>query len=324
MTAPAGPAQEHCPDCGRAVEAGADLCACGFPLMFLRQDEPQRAVLAPSRRPAQDDDTDELPVVDAPVLSRPPTAELPIPLEAAADGLACASCGEVNPTSRTWCAQCGAALRVRSEGAPVPPAAPRRGPSGRVLLLGAGAVVVLLAAAGVGTWVLAREDVPDAAEVGPLRIGQVTASATASPGVDNAGNEVSYVGDNVADDDVTTAWRVDGGGEQAELELPLDGERTVTQVALVPGYAKTDPVLRDGQTSDRFQENGRVTRVRWVFDDGTVHEQDIPTPTRDWARSTLAEPVRTASVRLVVEQSQTGTRRRGQTTAISEVEVVGR
>lgn len=311
-------AQEHCPDCGRAVQAGADLCSCGFPLMFLRQEEPERAVLKPSRRPAQDDDTDELPVVEAPPLARPPDPA-PLLLEPELDGLVCASCDEVNPVTRTWCAQCGAALRVRSapaELAPAPVPRPRR----RVLLVGTATAIVLVAAAGVGAWVLGREDAADAA---PLPIGPVSASATADPAPDNAGNQVTYVADHVRDGNPATAWRVVGAGVGAALELPLDGERTVTEVALIPGYAKTDPVRRQGQTSDRFTENGRVTRVRWEFDGGRAHVQDIPSPTRDWARSTLEEPVRTASVRLVVEQSRAGTRR-GPTTAISEVQVVGR
>ena len=94
-------------------------------------------------------------------------------------------------------------------------------------------------------------------------------------------------------------------------------------MALVPGYAKDDAVLQQGQTSDRFQENGRVTRVRWVLDDGASHVQDIPSPTRDWARSTLDEPVTTRTVRLEVEQSPAGTREK-PTTAISEVQITGR
>ena len=313
-------AQEHCPDCGRAVQPGADLCSCGFPLMFLRQDEPERAVLKPSRRPAQDDDTDELPVVEAPALRR--VHEPAVLDDLPPDGLVCAGCHEVNPSSRTWCAHCGAALRVRSE--PVQPVvAPPPRARRRALLLGSAALVLLVVAAGLGSWVLSRDGTPDPSEVGPLSIGAVQASATAGPSTDNAGNPVTYVGDHVKDGDPTTAWRVDGPGVDAWLDLPLDGERTVTEVALIPGYAKDDPVLQQGQTSDRFQENGRVTSVRWVFDDGDSHVQDISSPTRDWARSPLDEPVTTRTVRLVVEQSQAGTREK-PTTAISEVQVTGR
>ena len=51
-----------------------------------------------------------------------------------------------------------------------------------------------------------------------------------------------------------------------KILLDLAGKTAVGEVGLVPGYAKTD--VRSG--IDRYAENDRITRVRWVFDDGTT------------------------------------------------------
>ena len=317
--------QAHCPDCGRPVEAGADLCSCGFPLMFLRQEEPEAAVLKPSRRPAEDsDDTDELPVVEAPPPRLAPSAAPSAVAAAALDGLVCASCEEVNPSSRTWCAHCGAALRERRDPTEVLLASPAPRPRRRALLVAGAAAAVVVVAAGGAALALRGEDDPrdrtvEDVEVGPLAIRTVTPSATGSPSIDSAERPVTFGGDNLHDGDTTTAWRVENDGKDVELVLTLDGEKTVSRVGLVPGYAKTDETSK----VDRFEENGRVTLVSWEFDDERPQEQVISRPTRDWAWLTLDEPVVTTTVTLVIEASQPGTRK-DRTTAISEVQVVGR
>ena len=326
MTSPSRHTQLHCPDCGRPVEPGADLCACGFPLMFLRQDEPAEAVLKPSRRPGdEDDDTDELPVTAAPAAPLTPSTVSSAPLAGPVDGVVCTSCDEVNPPSRTWCAQCGAALRERRDPTAVLPAvpAPRARRTG-LLVGGAAAVVLALAAGGVAAWVLSNDgNTSGRTPARPLKITGATASKTAGASEDNLHKRTTYEAVNVTDGNPATAWRTDGQGVDVTLVLPLGGEHTVTEVALIPGFAKTDPVRERGQTSDRFQENGRVTEVRWEFDDGVTVHQGIPNPTRDWTRKTLDKPAKTTTVRLVIKASEAGTRK-GRTTAISEVQVIGR
>ena len=74
---------EHCPDCGRAVPPGVEVCACGYPLMFLRQDKPGGRPQAESA-PGGGDDTDELPVVER----RSCAASTSPPWSRAADGRA--------------------------------------------------------------------------------------------------------------------------------------------------------------------------------------------------------------------------------------------
>jgi hypothetical protein len=94
---------------------------------------------------------------------------------------------------------------------------------------------------------------------------QALASATAPDSVDDAGAPTSYGAENMLDEDPATAWRVEGDGSGATITVTLPGPSRLTQVGLVPGYAKTDPV----SGVDRFTQERRITRVSWRFDDGT-------------------------------------------------------
>jgi hypothetical protein len=102
------------------------------------------------------------------------------------------------------------------------------------------------------------------------------ASATAPDSVDDAGNPVDYDPANVLDGDPSTAWRVEGSGQGEMVAIELPAPAHITEVGLIPGYAKTDPTTG----KDRFGENRRIREVRWHFDDGTVvgqRFQDQPT-----------------------------------------------
>lgn len=124
------------------------------------------------------------------------------------------------------------------------------------------------------------------------------ASATAPDSIDDAGNSVSYDAGNVLDDDPSTAWRAKGSGRRVVLGLRLPAPAHITQVGLIPGYAKTDPTTG----KDRFRENRRIREVRWHFSNGTIlpqRFQDEPTMqhipvdvTADWVlieiRTTVA------------------------------------
>jgi hypothetical protein len=105
------------------------------------------------------------------------------------------------------------------------------------------------------------------------------ASDTAPDSVDDAGNPVSYNAANLLDSDPSTAWRVEGSGQGAGVGIRLPAPAHITQVGLIPGYAKTDPA----SGKDRFGENRRIRAVRWRFSDGTVIGQrfhDRPTMQR--------------------------------------------
>jgi hypothetical protein len=156
---------------------------------------------------------------------------------------------------------------------------------------------------------------PYAGPVQGVAVRHASASCQAPAAVDAAGHPVSYQPDHVFDGDFSTAWRCnsDGVGERLTLELP-PGTR-VAELGLVPGYAKTDP--RSG--ADRYAENDRITKVRWLFGngmsvvqrfDGSAHRRDL---------QTMRVPV-TQTDKLVIEILATTPGPR-HTTAISEVRV---
>ena len=151
---------------------------------------------------------------------------------------------------------------------------------------------------------------------GPVRaavIGGAQASCQSDDSVDAAGNPVSYEPANAYDGDLSTAWRCDGSGVGATFTVNLARRTGIGEVGLVPGYAKTDPI----SGVDRYAENSRITRVRWVFGDGTTQVQTMSGSATDRDLRRLRIP-RTASDQVTVEilDSRRGPR---NTVAISEV-----
>jgi hypothetical protein len=107
---------------------------------------------------------------------------------------------------------------------------------------------------------------------GPVHAAAVVgarASCQSEDSVDAAGRPVSYQPAYAHDGDVSTAWRCDGSGVGETFRIKLARLTRIGQVGLVPGYAKTDP----HSGVDRYAQNNRITRVRWVFDDGTTWVQ---------------------------------------------------
>jgi hypothetical protein len=141
------------------------------------------------------------------------------------------------------------------------------------------------------------------------------ASCQAPSGVDSAGHPVSYAPANVYDGDLTTAWRCAGSGVGEKVTLDLADPVSVGEVGLVPGYAKTDP--RNG--ADRYAENNRITKVRWVFSDGTTVVQRFDGSARNRKLQTMRIPV-TKADRVVVELLAS-TRGPRNTVAVSEVRI---
>ena len=128
---------------------------------------------------------------------------------------------------------------------------------------------------------------PYAGTTDTARIGGASATCQSGNGVDSAGNLVSYSPGNVYDEDMTTAWRCDGDGSGQKLTVDLAGKTKIGEVGLVPGYAKTD--VRSG--IDRYAENDRITRVRWVFDDGTTVEQSFDPAVANRSMQSMRIPV---------------------------------
>ncbi|CAN5416053.1 hypothetical protein BH10ACT10_BH10ACT10_01570 [soil metagenome] len=146
-------------------------------------------------------------------------------------------------------------------------------------------------------------------------IGGASATCESPRGVDSAGNQVRYAPSNVYDQDMTTAWRCDGDGSGQKLTIDLAGATKIGEVGLIPGYAKTD--ARSGV--DRYAENNRLTRVRWVFDDGTSVEQNLDPASSNRELQSIRIPA-TKSTRVAVQilSAQRGSR---NTIAVSELRI---
>jgi serine/threonine protein kinase len=122
----------------------------------------------------------------------------------------------------------------------------------------AGSLFAVVALSGRG----GEPSAPPTAESVLIRDGvQVTATDTRPASHDAAGNVVTYQPPNVIDGDVETAWQTPGDGSGESVTLIFDNPVEVTQIGLIPGYAKTDP-----QTgANRFFENRIIEKVRYVI-----------------------------------------------------------
>ncbi len=125
----------------------------------------------------------------------------------------------------------------------------------------------------------------------------IRASGVAPPGVDAAGNPVTYEPFNVLDGRFETAWRVQGDGEEAFLAFRFPSPVCIAQVGVVPGYAKTDSY--DG--TDRFLQNRRVEQAWLQLADGISFPlvfADIPE-----MQYKVISPTHSVSATLLVERT---------------------
>ncbi|MGY2083217.1 discoidin domain-containing protein [Blastococcus sp. SYSU DS0539] len=152
----------------------------------------------------------------------------------------------------------------------------------------------------------------------PLQPVSVRATCQAPPGVDAAGNAVTYDPELTLDGVGATAWRCAGSAVGQQLVYDFGAPVTVTSVGLVPGYAKVDPA--DG--TDRFLENRTVTEVVWRFDEGQPVRQTIASPSPTAAE--LEPPDGVTTRRVVLEIGGTGNDAAVRDfTAISDVRFAG-
>ena len=158
-------------------------------------------------------------------------------------------------------------------------------------------------------------DAPWDGEVTPVVASVAEASCEADASRDAAGRPVTYEPALSVDADPESTWRCPGDGIGETLVLDLGGSVRVAEVALVPGYAKTDAA--DG--TDRYAENRRITAVRWRFDDGTTVEQDLdPDPALRDLQAVRIPP--RATQRLVLEIVSSSDAER-DTVAVSDVRI---
>jgi S1-C subfamily serine protease len=150
------------------------------------------------------------------------------------------------------------------------------------------------------------------------RPSRVSASGIAPSGRDSQGNIVSYEPGNAVDGQSETTWRVAGDGTGQFLLLEFSRPIRVSEVRMIPGYAKVDP--SDG--TDRFTQNRRVQRVRFEFSDGSSSEASFA-DSRDM-QSAQVKPAVTTFVRIVILQTTPPGAGDGRDfTPISEVAVIG-
>jgi hypothetical protein len=149
-----------------------------------------------------------------------------------------------------------------------------------------------------------------------------SAACVSPPSKDAAGAAVNFEPANMVDGKVETAWRCDGDGVGQVVELRLAGPTVVNSIAVIPGYAKSDP----SDNTDRYLQNRRITAVRYEFDDGksVVHTLD-PNATRRTPQLLAVNGVRTSTIRMVIVSSEPGSESNGNAAvdkvAISEVVV---
>ena len=143
---------------------------------------------------------------------------------------------------------------------------------------------------------------------------QVTASHTAGPSKDAAGNVVTYLPSNVVDGDVQTAWRTPGDGHGETITLLFDRPVDIVEIGLIPGYAKFDPKT----AANRFEQDRIISEVRYLIPGLAPTVQRFqPKPYPQLLR------VRATASRVTVEILETSESGGLDYTAISEIFVYG-
>ena len=101
----------------------------------------------------------------------------------------------------------------------------------------------------------------------------VAATKTAESSNDASGATVTYAASNIADDDPATAWRKSTNDWTSDdyILISFDQPIALTEVGLIPGYAKIDPE----SGTDRFVQNHRLASVVWYFSDGSTWQQEF-------------------------------------------------
>lgn len=127
----------------------------------------------------------------------------------------------------------------------------------------------------------------------------VRASCQSASGEDASGITQSYEPARAVDGDPETTWRCDGDAVGATLTLTFDEPVRVTEVSVIPGFAKVDP--HDG--ADRFRQNRRVSQARIVTDEAST---EVTFRTDDRTPQPTAIDQVTSSVEIVVDRTVSG------------------
>lgn len=112
---------------------------------------------------------------------------------------------------------------------------------------------------------------PPPPPIGPVRPLNFVASTTAGPSQNACGDQTEYSAAYLLDDDPETGWRTKGDGTGETITFTFNGPTRLSEVGLIPGYAKVDPC----NDVDRFRQLRRILKVRWAFDGGASVDQDF-------------------------------------------------
>jgi hypothetical protein len=137
------------------------------------------------------------------------------------------------------------------------------------------------------------------------------------PGTDLSGNQVPYPATNMLDGKRSSAYRLAGNATGTVVRFSFPDEHTVSAVGLVNGYAKVD----DG--TDWYPLNRRIQEVEWTFSDGTTVQQHLVDTPDLQAMQIAPETTSWVELRIVTVSKPGGGRRGKDTTAISDVLLLG-
>lgn len=106
---------------------------------------------------------------------------------------------------------------------------------------------------------------------GPLRPTEVLASGgLPAATLRCTGETIDYGPERLIDGDVQTGWGVAGDGTGRSVSMRFAGSVELTQVGMIPGYAKVGPRADfDCQDVGAFDLNRVVVRASYRFDDGS-------------------------------------------------------
>jgi hypothetical protein len=135
---------------------------------------------------------------------------------------------------------------------------------------------------------------------------------------------VSFSAANLFDGTLERAWAPvsdDGRGER--VVMTLGRPEQLSSVGLIPGYARIEPDSDQGCAStDRFERNRIIRRVRWEFSDGSAYEQEF-SPTRKMQSVSIDEVTSTVTL-VILETSVPAGSDVDDDTLISEVSLQAR
>jgi hypothetical protein len=116
---------------------------------------------------------------------------------------------------------------------------------------------------------------PTTAPAPAILAASIVAPRPTAPQADSCQQVDTFSAKNLQDGDFSTAWRVKGNGVGKLIRLRLAAPTHITQVGLLPGWAKVDGC----SGADLFRQLRTVSSVRWIFDGGkSVQQQLAATP----------------------------------------------